>query len=121
MFKTYHVPTPGQTGMTQKSDFSLWNQFRIRSPGSATYCATTLWQVSFFLIFLFFGRDGSLLWCTSGWGVVLSCPAACGILVPQPGIEPGSRALEGGFLTTEPPGSPSLASIFTFSLHILSS
>ena len=34
----------------------------------------------------------------------LSCPTACGILVPQPGIEPASRALEGGFLTTGPPG-----------------
>ena len=34
----------------------------------------------------------------------LSCPAACGILVPQPGIEPAFPALEGGFLTTGPPG-----------------
>ena len=30
----------------------------------------------------------------------LSCPTACGILVPQPGIEPASPALEDGFLTT---------------------
>ena len=33
-----------------------------------------------------------------------SCPTACGILVPQPGIEPKSPALEGEFLTTGPPG-----------------
>ena len=33
----------------------------------------------------------------------LSCPAACGILVPRPGIEPMFPALEGGFLTTGPP------------------
>ena len=33
-----------------------------------------------------------------------SCPMACGILVPQLGIEPLSPALEGGFLTTGPPG-----------------
>ena len=33
----------------------------------------------------------------------LSCPAACGILVPCPGIEPTSPVLEGGFLTTGPP------------------
>ena len=33
----------------------------------------------------------------------LSFPAACGILVPWPGIEPMSPALEGGFLAT---GSP---------------
>ena len=77
-----------------------------------------------FLSFLFFSFLAVMGLCSGapvGGGVVLSCPAACGILVPQPGIEPGSRALEGGFLTTEPPGSPSLASIFTFSLHILSS
>ena len=35
----------------------------------------------------------------------LSCPAACGILVPWPGIQPASPALQGGFLTTTPPGS----------------
>ena len=34
----------------------------------------------------------------------LSCPVACGILVPGPGIEPVSPALEGRFLTTGPPG-----------------
>ena len=34
----------------------------------------------------------------------LSCPVACGILVPQPGIKPMSPALQGRFLTTEPPG-----------------
>ena len=33
----------------------------------------------------------------------LSCPAACGILVPQPGVEPTFPALEGGFFTTGPP------------------
>ena len=34
----------------------------------------------------------------------LSCPAACGILVPQPGKEPVSPELQGRFLTTGPPG-----------------
>ena len=33
----------------------------------------------------------------------LSCPAACGILVPRPGIEPASPALESGFFTAGPP------------------
>ena len=33
-----------------------------------------------------------------------SCPEACGILVPRPGIKPMSPALAGGFLTTGPPG-----------------
>ena len=36
----------------------------------------------------------------------LSCPAARGILNPQPGIEPMSPALEGTFLTSGPPGEP---------------
>ena len=34
----------------------------------------------------------------------LSCPSTCGILVPRPGIEPVSLALEGRFFTTGPPG-----------------
>ena len=34
----------------------------------------------------------------------LSCSVAGGILVPQPGTEPVSPALHGGFLTTGPPG-----------------
>ena len=34
----------------------------------------------------------------------LRCSQACGILVPQPGVEPTSPALEGRFLTTGPPG-----------------
>ena len=34
----------------------------------------------------------------------LSCPAACGILVPQPGIEPASPALQDKFLSTGWPG-----------------
>ena len=43
----------------------------------------------------------------------LSCPVAYGILVPRPGIEPMSPALEGGFLTTQLPGNP-LYSPFNF-------
>ena len=34
----------------------------------------------------------------------LSCPTACRISDPQPGIESTSPALEGGFLTNRPPG-----------------
>ena len=36
----------------------------------------------------------------------LSCPEACGILVPQPGMEPESPALKGRFLITRPPWKP---------------
>ena len=39
----------------------------------------------------------------------LSCPVARRILVPQPGIQPTSPAMEGRFLATGPPGK-SLAS-----------
>ena len=38
------------------------------------------------------------------WGCALRCSAACGILVPRPGIKPACPALEGRFLTTAPPG-----------------
>ena len=34
----------------------------------------------------------------------LSCPLACGILVPRSGIKPVSPELEGRFITTRPPG-----------------
>ena len=34
----------------------------------------------------------------------LNCPAVCGILVPRPGIETMSPALEGRFVTTGSPG-----------------
>ena len=42
----------------------------------------------------------------------LSCPKLCGISIPQPGMEPTSPALEGGFSTTGPPGKSQ--SIFLF-------
>lgn len=47
-----------------------------------------------------------LLWLYTGSEVValgLTCPAACGILVPQPKMEPTSPVLQGGVLTTEVP------------------
>ena len=34
----------------------------------------------------------------------LTCPGAGGILVPQPGVEPASPALEGRLFTPGPPG-----------------
>ena len=51
----------------------------------------------------------------------LSCPMACGIYVPQPGIEPMSPALKGGFLTTGAPGnSPDDKNFKTVIINILS-
>ena len=50
----------------------------------------------------------------------LSCPAACGILVPRPRIKPTSPALEGRFFSTGPPGkSLGLGFVFfTFKLQM---
>ena len=42
-------------------------------------------------------------WVVVGHGLIHS--AIRGILVPQPGIEPTSPALQGGFLATGPPGN----------------
>ena len=86
----------------------------------------------FFLIYFIFGCAGSSLWpegseacgiffpplgCKgfSLWSMgsrehgLSSCPVARGILVPWPGIEPPSLALEGGVLTTGPPGESSFS------------
>ena len=51
------------------------------------------------------------------WGSVvlvqgLSCPAACGILVPRSGMEPVSLALAGGFLTIGSPGKSCIVLLF---------
>ena len=51
-----------------------------------------------------FGLAGSLAAARG-----LSCSEARGILVPPPGIEPPSLALQGGLLTTGPPGRSLMA------------
>ena len=59
--------------------------------------------------------------CPAGSSAVarrLSCPAACGILVPQSGIEPASPALQGKFLATGLPrqsSAPTALSLVTMS------
>ena len=53
--------------------------------------------------------------------VRLSCPATCGIVVPRPGIEPQSPALESRFSTPGPPGKsfPIIFSLpFLLLLHL---
>ena len=42
----------------------------------------------------------SWAWASVGLSSGPSCPAACGILVPRPGIKPVSPTLKGEFLTT---------------------
>ena len=58
-------------------------------------------------------RASLSLCCTGSRACRLSCPAVCGILVPWPGIEPRLLALEGGFLTTGPPGKSHKSFIWT--------
>ena len=55
----------------------------------------------------------------SSCGAGLSCPTACGILVPRPGIEPTSPALEGRFLTTGPRGNSLFVFIGGGSAHLV--
>ena len=46
----------------------------------------------------------------------LNCYTACEILVPRPGIESKSPALQGGILTTGPPGKS--LSIWIFKIYV---
>ena len=81
--------------------------------------------ISFLKICIYlYGYVGSWMWYTrfflcpvGSLDVVsgLNCPTACGILVPQPGIEPTSPTLQGGFLTTGPPGK-FLSQLFSIQL-----
>ena len=54
-------------------------------------------------------------WCTGSVVVAggLSCSEACGILVPQPGMEPASPALQGGFPTAGPSGESQVVFLVT--------
>ena len=59
------------------------------------------------VIWIFHGSTWTLSSCGTASVVAvlgLSCSAACGILVPHPGIKFESLALQGKFLTTGPPG-----------------
>ena len=69
-----------------------------------------VWATGFVFLCVLVGLG---LCCSAQPSLVLSlgisCPAACGILVPWPGIEPVSPELKGKFLTTVPPGkSPAI-------------
>ena len=84
-------------------------------------------SLSVFFFFAVLGLCGMQaflsLQCT-GFLVVarrLSCPVACGTLVPRPGIEAMSLALEGRFLTTGPPGKSLLNLLPLSCLFALSS
>ena len=81
----------------------------VRLPGSIRPQPQTekCSPVFIFIIFLIFGSTGFSLQheCSLLQHGGFSCYSeACGILVLWPGIHPMSRALEGRFLTTGPPG-----------------
>ena len=72
-------------------------------------------------------REGSratwALWLQHTGSLVVacghSCLVACGILAPHPEIEPTSSALEGGFLTTVPPGKSSSCQFLHLQIMLL--
>ena len=70
---------------------------------------------------LFVAARGLLSSC-GAWAPerVGSIVAACGILIPQPGIEPTSPALEGGFLTPGSPGKSHAIHFLQFFLDVWS-
>ena len=68
------------------------------------------WLPSVFTVVHFSCRAGALEYTGSVVAACgLSCPTACGILVPQPGVEPKSPVLPGRFLTTRLPEKPLMA------------
>ena len=83
----------------------------------------------FFNIYLF-GCVGSQLWLVGfslcqAWSFIVanrlsSCSAACGILLPRPGIKPVSPVSQGRFLTTGPPGKSHLKGLLTDTLLFFS-
>ena len=82
---------------------------RVKPKETPNTHSESLFQIYFFFFFLVwlswvFSYD--TWWCAGSGAVVcgLSCCKASGILVPQPGIKHVSPGLQGGFLTTGPPG-----------------
>jgi len=75
--------------------------------------SSSLWHMGSSLHHLDPSLGHRLSSCDGGSAVAvhgLSCPAACGILVPWSGIELTSSALQSGFLPLDHQGSPSSGS-----------
>ena len=81
----------------------------LGSPGDF-FCLFYLFIYLFWLCRDLVTARGIFHWRHVGFSLVvargLSCPVARRILVPRTGMEPTSPELEGGFLTTGPPGKP---------------
>ena len=90
---TRKMPSQSEWAMTLCVCVCVCARARVHGAASGHSCIT---------------QDPSL-WCTDCPVVAcrLNCSIACGILVPQPGIEPASPALQSRFLTTGPPGKSS--------------
>ena len=86
--------------------------------------------VFFFFNIYLFSCVGSQLWLVGfslcqAWSFIVanrlsSCSAACGILLPRPGIKPVSPVSQGRFLTTGPPGKSHLKGLLTDTLLFFS-
>ena len=81
----------------------------IISVKQATHRKTNIWCDSTYMRFpcipwLHWISRG--VWASLVVALGLSCPSDVGIFAPLPGMEPLPPALEGGFLTTGPPGKP---------------
>ena len=73
-----------------------------------SYTSTICWKDFFFLNIFIYLLAVLGLHCGSRTSLVVAhehgCPAACGIIVPQPGLKRTSPELGGRFFTTGPPG-----------------
>ena len=82
---------------------------------TGSYCS--MWDLHCVMQDLSLQRSGSLVVASGlrahrlSWGTWLCCSMACRILFPWPGIELASSALQGGFLTTGPPGKSHMYTI----------
>ena len=117
------VPLPTSNLLSVSAELPIldisykWNQ---RVGDLVTFCVVFASVFTFFSFFFNFGCMWAL--CCGAWTLSsydeqaslaahrLSCPGACGILLPLLGIKPMSPALEGGFLTLDQRGVPA----FTF-------
>ena len=101
MFLSPELPGQVASPVVPRDQLWVWDPFRVLCP----HCSLLFW---FGLRRVFVVARGlclvAVLRLQSTDSVVAVQPVACGILIPQPGVEPASHALEGGFLTAGPPG-----------------
>ena len=100
MFDRIHLWSHLVLGFCLLEDFFFLKDFFDVDDFLSLYCIC--YSIASVLHFGFFGHE------------------ACGILAPQPGIEPAPPALEGEVLTTGPPGKSLLEDfLITVSISVL--